>query len=85
MMAIIALWTAGFLANLLFLRKFGKAIGLYVDEPEKEGLWINRNWSGNAEARIGWSLMWFVITPIFLSIYAFSIIKKKLAGLIQKG
>lgn len=86
MIAIIALWTAGFLANLLFLKKFGKAVGLYVEEPDaKEGLWINRNWSGNAEAHIGWSIMWFVITPIFISIYAFSIIKKKLAGLIQKS
>ena len=85
MIAIIALWTAGFLANLLFLRKFGKIVGLYVDEPEKEGLWISRNWSGNAEAHIGWSLMWFVITPIFISIYAISIIKKKLNALIHKG
>jgi len=61
-MILILYYLAGFIFTAIFLKLFGKKIGLDYNSPRT---YVNQeDWAGNDEAYTAFSIFWFMILPI---------------------
>ena len=72
-MIYILIYIVGFILTLTFLKLFGKKMGFDYDPPHEPDY---DDWQNNAQAYLGFSLAWFVTTPMFLIVGTFQLLYK---------
>ena len=70
-MIYVLYYIIGFMVTLTFLKLFGKKVGIDYDESHAYD-----DWDNNAQAYTFFSLIWFVVAPLYLIIMIFVLVYK---------
>ncbi len=71
-MNYILIYIVGFMTTLTFLKLFGKKMGIDYDSLDNS----YDDWDNNAQAYLFFSIMWFVVAPMFFVVVFFKLLYK---------
>ena len=73
-MIFVLYYFIGFMVTLTFLKLFGKKVGIDYDNHNEYHSYDD--WDNNAQAYTFFSLMWFVVAPLYIIIMTFFLLYK---------